>query len=115
MDLPVELYYVGSLCSTFFFLKDFGIYMMLKPFGLGFIICVPVLLPFAMYAQKLSSLEESLCKVETSDPAIVSAIIDKYSEQPFLKEDSVYHRLVCISIYICHKHILSVKFPWVLG
>jgi len=46
--------------------------------------------------QKLSLLEEALCKVETSDPNVVSAIIDKYSEQPFLKDDSVYHRLVCI-------------------
>lgn len=61
----------------------------------------PLLLPFIINAQKLSLLEESLCKVETSDPTAVSAIIDKYSEQPSLKEDSVYHRLVC-NIYIQH-------------
>ncbi|KAG4938576.1 hypothetical protein JHK84_044825 [Glycine max] len=42
-------------------------------------------------SSKLSLLEEALCKVETSDPNAVSAIINKYSEQPFLKEDSVYH------------------------
>jgi len=46
--------------------------------------------------QKLSLLEEELCKVEASDPNAVSVIIDKYSEQPFLKDDSVYHRLVGI-------------------
>ncbi|RDX63871.1 putative 3-hydroxyisobutyryl-CoA hydrolase 3, partial [Mucuna pruriens] len=46
-------------------------------------------------SSKLSLLEEALCKVETSDSNAVSAIINKYSEQPFLKEDSVYHRLVC--------------------
>ncbi|KAG4940688.1 hypothetical protein JHK87_044559 [Glycine soja] len=44
-----------------------------------------------MTVEKLSLLEEALCKVETSDPNAVSAIINKYSEQPFLKEDSVYH------------------------
>jgi len=48
-------------------------------------------------SSKLSLLEEALCKVETSDPNAVSAIINKYSEQPFLKEDSVYHRMDVIN------------------
>jgi hypothetical protein len=74
--------------------------MMFKLAGLGFLICVPVCFPFAMNAKKLSLLEESLCKVETSDPVVVSSIIDKYSEQPALKADSVYHRLVYIYLYI---------------
>lgn len=39
-------------------------------------------------------LEEDLCKVDSSDPAIISEIIDKYSEQPHLKEKSAYFRLV---------------------
>ena len=42
--------------------------------------------------QKLSLLEEALCKVDSSDPAIISAIIDEYSQQPYLKEQSAYHR-----------------------
>ncbi|KAK7382759.1 hypothetical protein VNO80_01816 [Phaseolus coccineus] len=48
-------------------------------------------------SSKLSLLEEALCKVETSDPNAVSVIIDKYSEQPFLKDDSVYHRMDVIN------------------
>ncbi|XP_027335105.1 3-hydroxyisobutyryl-CoA hydrolase 1-like isoform X3 [Abrus precatorius] len=46
---------------------------------------------------KLSLLEESLCKVETSDSSAISAVIDKYTEQPSLKEDSVYHRMHMIN------------------
>nr|XP_029144724.1 3-hydroxyisobutyryl-CoA hydrolase 1 isoform X3 [Arachis hypogaea] len=42
-------------------------------------------------SSKLPLLEESLYKVENNDATAVSAIIDKYSEQPSLKEDSVYH------------------------
>lgn len=48
---------------------------------------------FYINAQKLSSLEEALCEVDSSDPTTVSAIIDKYSEQPVLKGDSVCRRL----------------------
>jgi 3-hydroxyisobutyryl-CoA hydrolase len=44
--------------------------------------------------QRLSLLEEQLCKVDSSDPAIISAIIDEYSQQPYLKEKSAYHRLL---------------------
>ncbi|GMJ11853.1 beta-hydroxyisobutyryl-CoA hydrolase 1 [Hibiscus trionum] len=42
---------------------------------------------------KLSMLEAALCDVDSSDPAIISTIIDQYSEQPSLKEHSVYNRL----------------------
>lgn len=44
-------------------------------------------------SSKLASLEEDLCRVASSNPAAVSAIIDKYSEQPILKKDSAFHRL----------------------
>lgn len=44
--------------------------------------------------QRLSLLEEALCKVSSSNPAIISSIIDEYSQKPHLKEQSAYHRLV---------------------
>lgn len=53
------------------------------------------LVSFVTIVQKLISLEEALCNVESSDHAAVSAIIDKYSEQPIVKKDSAYHRLAC--------------------
>ncbi|KAK7286715.1 hypothetical protein RJT34_21916 [Clitoria ternatea] len=59
-------------------------------------------------SSKLSLLEESLCKVETSDPTAVSAIIDKYSEQPFLKEDSVYHRMDVINKCFSRKTVEEI-------
>ncbi|KEH18075.1 putative 3-hydroxyisobutyryl-CoA hydrolase [Medicago truncatula] len=61
-------------------------------------------------SSKLSSLEESLCKVETSDPAIVSAIIDKYSEQPSLKKDSVYHRMDIINKCFSRKTVEDILY-----
>ncbi|XP_024022213.1 3-hydroxyisobutyryl-CoA hydrolase 1 [Morus notabilis] len=42
---------------------------------------------------RLCLLEEALCKVDSSDPAIISGIIDKYSQQPNLKDKSSYLRL----------------------
>ena len=42
---------------------------------------------------RLYLLEEALCKVDSSDPAIISAVIDEYSQQPYMKEQSAYHRL----------------------
>ncbi|CAN1238080.1 3-hydroxyisobutyryl-CoA hydrolase 1 [Linum grandiflorum] len=42
---------------------------------------------------KLNLLEEELCKVDSSDSAIISAIIDRYSQQPCLKDQSAYKRL----------------------
>ncbi|XP_030967613.1 3-hydroxyisobutyryl-CoA hydrolase 1-like [Quercus lobata] len=45
---------------------------------------------------RLSLLEEALCKVDSSDPAIISAVINEYSKQPYMKEKSAYHRLKVI-------------------
>ncbi|KAL5073433.1 hypothetical protein RYX36_012417 [Vicia faba] len=59
-------------------------------------------------SSKLSLLEESLCKVETSDPAVVSAIIDKYSEQVSLKEGSVYHRMDLINKCFSRKTVEEI-------
>ncbi|EXB70675.1 3-hydroxyisobutyryl-CoA hydrolase 1 [Morus notabilis] len=42
---------------------------------------------------RLSLLEEALYKVDSSDPAIVSEIIDKYSQKPHLKAKSAHLRL----------------------
>ncbi|XP_043718269.1 3-hydroxyisobutyryl-CoA hydrolase 1-like isoform X2 [Telopea speciosissima] len=44
-------------------------------------------------AMRLPSLEDALFKVGSSDPAVVSAIIDRFSQQPVLKDKSAYHRL----------------------
>lgn len=58
--------------------------------------------------EKLSVLEEALCKVNTSDPRIVSAIIDKFSQQPLLKEKSSYHRLNEINKYFSRKTVEEI-------
>ncbi|KAE8684955.1 3-hydroxyisobutyryl-CoA hydrolase 1 [Hibiscus syriacus] len=42
---------------------------------------------------KLPMLEAALCNADSSDPVIISSIIDQYSEKPSLKEQSVYNRL----------------------
>uniref|UniRef100_A0A5B7BW94 3-hydroxyisobutyryl-CoA hydrolase n=1 Tax=Davidia involucrata TaxID=16924 RepID=A0A5B7BW94_DAVIN len=42
---------------------------------------------------KLSLLEEALHKIDSSDPAVISAIINEYSQPPNLKEKSAYHWL----------------------
>lgn len=57
---------------------------------------------------KLSLLEESLCKVGTSDPTAVSAIINTYSEQPFLKEDSVFNRMNAINKFFSRKTVEEI-------
>ncbi|KAL6008479.1 hypothetical protein ACLOJK_033991 [Asimina triloba] len=41
----------------------------------------------------LSLLEEALKHVDSSDPAVISFIIDEYAGKPVLKEDSAYRRL----------------------
>ncbi|XP_039054931.1 probable 3-hydroxyisobutyryl-CoA hydrolase 3 [Hibiscus syriacus] len=41
---------------------------------------------------KLPMLEAALCSVDSGDPATISSIIGQYSEQPSLKEQSVYNR-----------------------
>ncbi|KAH8489793.1 hypothetical protein H0E87_025133 [Populus deltoides] len=42
---------------------------------------------------KLPLLEEALVNLDSCDPARISAIIDEYSERPYLKGKSAYHRL----------------------
>lgn len=61
-----------------------------------------------VHSSKLTSLEEALCKVESSDPAAVSAIIDKYSEQPILKEDNAYRRLDIINKCFCRRTVEEI-------
>lgn len=44
-------------------------------------------------SMRLSLLEEALCKVDSSDPTVISKIIDSYSQKPHLKPKSAYLRL----------------------
>nr|POE92005.1 3-hydroxyisobutyryl-coa hydrolase 1 [Quercus suber] len=48
-------------------------------------------------SERLPFLEEALCKVDSSDPAIIFAVINEYSKQPYMKEKSAYHRLNVIN------------------
>ncbi|XP_059633759.1 3-hydroxyisobutyryl-CoA hydrolase 1-like [Cornus florida] len=52
---------------------------------------------------RLSLLEEALCKLDSSDPLVVSAAIDQFSEQPRLKDKSAYHRLEIIDKCFCRR------------
>ncbi|KQJ97896.1 hypothetical protein BRADI_3g34003v3 [Brachypodium distachyon] len=49
------------------------------------------------FFQRMSLLEESLKKVDTSDPFEVCGIIDQFSQQPSLKESSTLNRLEVIN------------------
>ncbi|XP_010919879.2 3-hydroxyisobutyryl-CoA hydrolase 1 isoform X1 [Elaeis guineensis] len=44
-------------------------------------------------SMKLALLEESLTRVDTSDPNVICAIIDQFSQQAPVKESSAYNRL----------------------
>ncbi|KAI3837887.1 hypothetical protein MKW92_000131 [Papaver armeniacum] len=57
---------------------------------------------------KLSLLDEALNKVNTSDPVVISAVIDEFSEQPALKERSAYHRLDIIDRCFSGKTVENV-------
>uniref|UniRef100_A0A0E0BE29 3-hydroxyisobutyryl-CoA hydrolase n=1 Tax=Oryza glumipatula TaxID=40148 RepID=A0A0E0BE29_9ORYZ len=48
-------------------------------------------------SDRLALLEESLKKVDTSDPFAICGIIDQYSQQPSLKEKSALNRLEIIN------------------
>ncbi|RZC86932.1 hypothetical protein C5167_030290 [Papaver somniferum] len=61
-----------------------------------------------MCEKKLSLLDEALNKVNTSDPLVISAVIDEFSEQPPLKERSAYHRLDIIDKCFSRKTIENV-------
>ncbi|XP_068649933.1 3-hydroxyisobutyryl-CoA hydrolase 1-like isoform X2 [Aristolochia californica] len=47
-------------------------------------------------SERLPLLEKALTKVDVMDPAVISAIIDQFSEQVPLKEKSAYHRMEII-------------------
>ncbi|KZV14961.1 3-hydroxyisobutyryl-CoA hydrolase 1 [Dorcoceras hygrometricum] len=48
-------------------------------------------------SERLSLLEEALCKVDSSDPTVISSTISQFSHAPSLKKNSVYNRLVIIN------------------
>ncbi|XP_065636658.1 3-hydroxyisobutyryl-CoA hydrolase 1 isoform X1 [Quercus suber] len=75
-------------------------------------------------SERLSLLEEALCKVDSSDPAIISAVINEYSKQPYMKEKSAYHRLKVIDrcfsrrtveeiISVLEREALNKKDDWI--
>ncbi|XP_047334115.1 3-hydroxyisobutyryl-CoA hydrolase 1-like [Impatiens glandulifera] len=61
----------------------------------------------------LSLLEEALERANSSDPVEVSAVIDKFSEEPSLKKTSVYHRLdvinACFSMRTVEEVISAIE------
>ncbi|CAL1387041.1 unnamed protein product [Linum trigynum] len=59
-------------------------------------------------ATKLSLLEEALYKVDSSDSNIISAIIDCYSQQPYLKDQSAYKRLDVIDRCFSRKTVEDI-------
>uniref|UniRef100_F6I1H0 3-hydroxyisobutyryl-CoA hydrolase n=1 Tax=Vitis vinifera TaxID=29760 RepID=F6I1H0_VITVI len=46
---------------------------------------------------RLLLLEAALCKLDSGAPATISSILDEYSQQPHLKENSAYHKLAVIN------------------
>ncbi|XP_075519279.1 3-hydroxyisobutyryl-CoA hydrolase 1-like [Primulina tabacum] len=48
-------------------------------------------------SERLSLLEEALCKADSSDPAVISSTISQFSHVPQLKKNSVYYRLNIIN------------------
>ncbi|KAA3471873.1 3-hydroxyisobutyryl-CoA hydrolase 1-like isoform X1 [Gossypium australe] len=46
-----------------------------------------------VHSAKLPMVEAALCDADSSDPVIISSIIDQYCEKPSLKEQTVYNRL----------------------
>ncbi|CDY55104.1 hypothetical protein IGI04_008750 [Brassica rapa subsp. trilocularis] len=50
---------------------------------------------------RLTALEAELCRVDSSDPALVSTILDAYTQNPHLKQQSAYHRQVLDVIDRC--------------
>ncbi|KAF7137626.1 hypothetical protein RHSIM_Rhsim07G0042900 [Rhododendron simsii] len=57
---------------------------------------------------RLSLLEEALCDANSSDPAIISAIINEFSQQPRLKEKSVYHLLDIINDFFSRRTVEEI-------
>lgn len=48
--------------------------------------------------QRLTALEAELCRVDSSDPTLVSAILDACTQNPHLKQQSAHHRQVYMII-----------------
>ncbi|KAL7233882.1 hypothetical protein ACSBR1_017483 [Camellia fascicularis] len=59
---------------------------------------------------KLSLLEEALCKVNSSDPDIISATIHEFSQKPRLKEKSAYNRLDIINKCFSRRTVEEIIF-----
>ncbi|KAE8690956.1 3-hydroxyisobutyryl-CoA hydrolase 1 [Hibiscus syriacus] len=57
---------------------------------------------------KLPALEAALCAADSSDTVIISSIIGQYSEQPSLKEQSVYNRLDVIDRCFSQKTVEDI-------
>ncbi|EOA14688.1 hypothetical protein CARUB_v10027960mg [Capsella rubella] len=43
-------------------------------------------------SKRLTALEADLCKIGSSDPTFASTVLDAYTQQPRLKQQSAYHR-----------------------
>uniref|UniRef100_A0A2N9EVV0 3-hydroxyisobutyryl-CoA hydrolase n=1 Tax=Fagus sylvatica TaxID=28930 RepID=A0A2N9EVV0_FAGSY len=61
-------------------------------------------------SERLYLLEKALCKVDSSDPAIISAVIDEYSQQPYMTEQSAYHRLNVIDRCFSRRTVEEIIF-----
>ncbi|KAI4371880.1 hypothetical protein MLD38_010177 [Melastoma candidum] len=59
-------------------------------------------------SSKLAALEAALCKSESSDSAVISSIIDGYTEQPNLKKYCAYHRLDVINRCFCRRTVEEI-------
>lgn len=51
-----------------------------------------------LLVQRLTALEAELCRVDSTDPILVSTILDAYTQNPHLKQQSAYHRQVYMII-----------------
>ncbi|KAL8555662.1 hypothetical protein ACS0TY_003463 [Phlomoides rotata] len=52
-------------------------------------------------SERLEELEEAIVKADSSVPAVISSVIEKFSEMPTLKEDSAYRRLDIVNKCFC--------------
>lgn len=61
-----------------------------------------------VHSKNLPLLEEALCKATSYEPANISAVIDKYSDQPEVKRNSAFRRLDIIDRCFSHKAIEDI-------
>lgn len=59
-------------------------------------------------SEKLVSLVEALHRLDSSDPAVIAAVLDDFSEVPSLKEKSAYHRLSVINKCFSRKTVEGI-------